>query len=166
MKDLVETYLYNRHPIAVTISYEGLPAPHVRITIQNQTPSYAVHVHEVRVHYGMKEQNRSFVLWPFDKVTIEPKDRHEWSLEYEPGRTKIQTYAEMPTPPPYSDGSDGPGIDSPASLFNAIGMGEAKDSWIEIDFNEYEKRIYKKGDVKAIFDGVGKATKALRTQKK
>ena len=162
LKDLVESFLYNRHPLKVAIGFEALPKPHVSVEIKNQTPAFTAHVHSVRVHYGMKERNLSFVLFPFSKVSLAPKDRAIWKLEYEPAKSKIQKFTEMDRPPPYPPDNDGPGIDSPASLFNAIGMGKKEDSWIEVDFNEYDKRIFKRGDVKEIFDAVGKATRELR----
>lgn len=165
LKDLVETFLYNRHPLKVSISYEGVPIPHVRVSIQNQTPGYDVHIHEVRIHHGMRERSLSFVLWPSDKVTIAPKDKAEWALDYEPARTIVKRLTETKQPPPYLDPDEGPGIDSPADLFNAIGMGRVEDSWIELDFNEYERREFKKGKVKEIFDSVGRATRELRKKK-
>jgi hypothetical protein len=44
-------------------------------------------------------------------------------------------------------------------------MGNAKDSWLEIDFNEYKSRKFLHGKVKAVFDLVGKQMRATRSKK-
>lgn len=165
MKDLVETFLYNRHPLKVGVRFEGVPLPHVRVEIKNQTPQYMVHIHSVRVHHGTRKENMALVLFPFDKVSIPPKDKREWSLEYEPSKTKVRRNSVMDAFPPYFASDHGPDIDSPASLFDAIGRGDPKDSWIEIDFNEYDNRVFAKGRVSEIFDAVGKAVQEWRKRK-
>lgn len=40
---------------------------------------------------------------------------------------------------------------APAKLFQAIMNGEPAHSWLEIDFNEFNDRKFKKGEIQRIF---------------
>ena len=44
-----------------------------------------------------------------------------------------------------------PSFESPADLFKAIAHGRKRDSWIEIDFNEFRKKRFRLGQVQRLF---------------
>ena len=153
----------NRYPIKVRISASGVDLPTVSVNIVNETPTLAVHIYAVRVHYGDKLFTRALTLLPAEKVTLQPKEKGDWILSYD---TAILTERSISKEPPRaSDPNSQPGIKSPAQLFNAIGMGNEKDSWIEVDFNEYSERKFLKSKVKGIFDAVGKQHREIRKRK-
>jgi hypothetical protein len=139
-----------------------LEKPTVVVQITNRTPSLTVVIHHVRVHYGNFDFSRYFELHPLCKTPLPPKDKLEWRLSFKPFEWALGERTRQKTPPISKDPKSPPGIESPAQLFNAIGMGNAKDSWIEIDFNEYEQRKFLKGKVKRVFDLVGKQHRELR----
>jgi hypothetical protein len=152
---------FNRYPIKVTISSTGITSPEARITIINQTPEIDVQVHQVRMHFGHKTFNRAFILTPNQKVTVTKKDKAFWHLTYDANISIIERRIQKDPPSSISPDAQ-PGIQSPAQLFNAIGMGDPKASWIEVDFNEYEGREFLRGKVQPIIDNIGKTIKANR----
>jgi len=106
-------------------------------------------------------RSRAFHFPPHGTVELKPKAIAEWVLSFEPYETRI-IVRHLTKTPPTDFNSKGPGIDSPAQLFNAIGMGNKKLSWVEVDFNEYEERKFLSGEIQGIFDFVGKQTRARR----
>jgi hypothetical protein len=50
-----------------------------------------------------------------------------------------------------TSGDTFPSFDSPADLFRAIANGPRKHSWIEIDFNEFRQRRFRRGRMKRLF---------------
>jgi hypothetical protein len=162
--DVFKDLRAGRYPIKVQIFSTGVDRPTVAVRVTNRNPSGDVVVHAVRVHYGNQIFSRSFILSPGDKVSIRAKDRSEWLLSFDEVRLTERT--RQRTPPLDIDLKKQPGIESPAQLFNAIGMGEKSHSWIEVDFNEYSQRQFLKGKVKFTFDLVGKRHRELRKQKK
>ncbi len=136
----------------------------VIVSIVNQTPNLAVFVRKVTVHYGTKRRSRAFLLVPSTEIKLEPKQTRNWKVPFDPDETVIvQQYLTKEAQPSFSDQ---PGIESPAQLFNAIGMGDKRHSWVEVDFNEYESRVYLKGKVKPMFDFVGKHMESKREDSK
>jgi hypothetical protein len=158
----VADLLLNRYPIKVKILSQSLIRPIVVVQIINQTPLLTVVVHEVRVHYGNADFSRYFGLYPQSKQSLLPKDKLEWKLSTKPFEWVLGERAKQRVMPINSDPMALPGIESPAQLFNAIGMGNARDSWIEVDFNEYENRKFLRGKIKRIFDLVGRECSELR----
>lgn len=152
----------NRNSIKVAVSMDGVPNPTIAVSIVNQSNSQPTIIHQVRVHYGNFHFSRAFVLFPQSKVTLSPKDKVKWVLSFEPKETVVTERIRTKNPNTKYDPDSQPGIDSPAQLFNAIGMGKKSCSWIEVDFNEYEDRIYLKGRVQEVFDMVGKTHRELR----
>lgn len=153
----------NRYPIKVRLSVTGIDRPTALVTIVNETPSLTVHIHAVRVHYGYKWFTRALTLLPAEKVTLQPKDKADWILSFD---TAILTERRLQKEPPGApDPSSQPGIESPAQLFNAIGMGDRKNSWIEVDFNEYSQREFLRKKVKEVFDRIGKQHREIRKRK-
>ena len=165
MKDLLaplKELALNRYPIRVDLAANDIPLPHILIHITNRTSNMPVEIRAVRVHFGSDQFNRSLTLIPFGAVELAPKKKKTWRLSYEPDETLVSVNYITPKPPSGEKDPDGPGIDSPAQIFNAIGRGNPKDSWIELDFNEYEKRKFKKGKIKNMFDNVGNSMNARR----
>jgi len=101
---------------------------------------------------------------PAKKVMIQPKDVAEWILSFENEETILTERTLQKTQPRAPEPNRQPGIESPAQLFNAIGMGDKDHSWVEIDFNEYKEREYLKGKVKYYFDAVGKQHQEIRAR--
>ena len=162
--ELAKDLAFTRYPIKVRISVVGVEMPTVQVTITNETPSTDAYVHKVRVHYGNKVFSRALTLMPAEKIVIKAKDKAEWILSFETAILTERFTQKTPPVPPRRNQQ--PGIDSPAQLFNAIGMGEAGHSWIEVDFNEYSNREFLRGKVKEVFDSVGKQHRELRLRRK
>ena len=159
----VKDFVFNRYPIKVRLSVTGVDLPMVAVNIVNQTPTLIVYIHAIRVHYGDKWCSRALTLFPAEQITLKPKEKAEWVLPYD--KTILSECRRHKKPPRTSDPNKQPGIDSPAQLFNAIGMGDKHHSWIEIDFNEYSHRKFLKSKVKDIFDAVGKQHREMRERK-
>jgi hypothetical protein len=162
--ELAKDLAFNRYPIKVRISVVGVDVPTVQVAITNETPSTDVYIHVVRVHYGNKIFSRAFTLLPAEKIFIKAKDRAEWALSFE--KAILTERVTQKGPPAVPNRNEQPGIDSPAQLFNAIGMGQPEHSWIEIDFNEYSNREFLRGQVKSAFDTVGKLHRELRLRRR
>lgn len=160
----LKEFAINRYPLKLVIGSTGCERPMVSLTVWNQTATLAVFVHAIRVHYGNKWFSRALTLTPFTTVSLAPKAKAEWVLSYD---DTILTERTIQKEPPTAQAPDKqqPGIESPAQLFNAIGMGDKKDSWIEIDFNEYEQREFLRGKVKGAFDMVGNLHRQIRKRK-
>jgi uncharacterized protein with HEPN domain len=105
-----------------------------------------------RVSHGYDAIDYSFTLEPYGKHQIEPKDTKDFLLS--PARpshiSHHQCVKKLPAPADLA----APPFDSPADLFRAIANGNAKHSWVEVDFNEFKERKFKRGEVKGLFSGV------------
>lgn len=165
LKQLKNHFFPVVNEIKVQIVAIGLEKPTVAVQITNRTPSLSVVIHHVRVHYGNWDFSRYFELFPQCKTTLPPNDKLERQLSFKPLECRLGERTRQKSAPITKDPHAPPGIESPAQLFNAIGMGNANDSWIEIDFNEYEQREFLRGSVKEMFDLVGKQHRELRKNK-
>ena len=122
------------------------------VELVNQTKDMPLFVHHVRIHYGNRFYSHFFVLVPKQTVEIAPKSKQEFFLSYsnetEIGRTtlhkKIPQFRE----------NDCPTFENGAGLFLAIANGEKCDSWIEIDFNEFIGRQFRRGRLKREFNAI------------
>ena len=123
------------------------------ISLVNQTKDTPLFVHSVRIHYGNKFYNYSFVLLPRKTVEIAPKAKFDFYLSYANAETLIQRSELQKTPPEFI-ASDYPSFNSGADLFKAIANGEKQDSWIEIDFNEFKSRRFRRGRIKREFSAI------------
>ena len=159
----ISSFNLNRYPIKITASGGGEP-PTVVLTLTNKTPNLPVFIHDVRVHFGFEERSRAFSFMPQSTVELRPKETKKWCLSLESHETKI-VVRYLAKDPTVARNASGPGIDSPAQLFNAIGMSPKNHSWVEVDFNEYEQRKFLRGTIQGVFDMVGKMHKALRNRK-
>ncbi len=164
--EVLKDLLFNRYPIKASIGIDKLDKPTIVISISNQTPSNPVIIHSVRVHFGNLDFSRAFVLHPREKFNLASKDEAHWKLLFENSKTCIQERTRSKAPPLNHNPKAQPGIESPAQLFNAIGMGNAIDSWVEVDFNEYKDRRFLRGKVKRMFDIVGQQHRELRKQQR
>jgi hypothetical protein len=123
------------------------------VSLINQTKDTPLFVHSVRIHYGSKFYNYSFTLLPWKTVEITPKSKFDFFLSYANAETKIQRNELQKTPPKFSD-DDYPSFDSGADLFKAIANGNERDSWIEINFNEFKNRRFRRGRIKREFSAI------------
>ncbi|MFA6103545.1 MAG: hypothetical protein WCV67_09365 [Victivallaceae bacterium] len=74
----------NKYPIKVNVLCSMRERkPIVEVEIINKTSEVPVFIHSVRVHCGMEFFSRAFVLDPYDKIAISPKNRALWHLPYE-----------------------------------------------------------------------------------
>ena len=160
--DLFNRFRENRTPIRLKPYVDSHPVPTVAITVTNISPTISVFVHGIRVHFGNEVFSRAFKLHPSSTVSLAPKARKTWVLSYEPSQTILIERTSQKERPKANSPDSQPGIESPAQLFNAIGMGDKNHSWIEVDFNEYSKRQFARGQIKSIFDSVGMLKRELR----
>jgi hypothetical protein len=136
-----------RMPFKISIGIRGEP-PSPCVSITNRTRKSALFIQAVRIHHGQKDYSYSFSLEPFEKQQIEAKDTKDFSLS--PLIPICISHHQMVKKLPAPD-SAAPSFDSPVDLFRAIANGNARDSWIEVDFNEFQGKIFKRGAVKVVF---------------
>ena len=144
-----------RFPFLVRISIQRTlnDRTHVfYVEIINRTKNRPLYVHGVRVHYGNRYYNHSFVLLPKTTADIKPGASHEFHLSYKNSETEIKQVRRTKdpkianAPPPLRLTFDNNG-----ALFKAIANGDRRDSWIEIDFNEFKDRQFCRGQIKRAF---------------
>lgn len=133
--------------IKIFLSIEdSKPNPVFVVEIRNPSPTIPIVINKISVGFGCVEYNHFFLLQPYDVININPKRSAKFKLLYSDtriGQTTIQkelTFTKRP-----------PNFDSPADLFKAIAYGKAKDSWLEIDYNEIRRAMYYKGKIKNYF---------------
>ncbi len=154
--DRIFMFWRSRHPFSMSLGYEATSPPILKVTLTSLLPVGAVHVDHVRIHYGCTEYNHYFVLDPHATQELPPKRSMIWTLPYENtliGRRTIQKEVTL--------GSDRPSFDSPADLFRAIAKGGECDSWVEVDFDNRQQRLFKRGRVQSIFSSMLKTAKEL-----
>ena len=150
--DVLET----RIPFCINTSARAEPSgttPVFFISLVNQTKDTSLFVHSVRIHYGNKFYNYSFVLLPRKTIEIAPKSKSDFYLSYANAETMIQRSELQKTPPKFL-ASDYPSFSNGADLFKAIANGDKRDSWIEIDFNEFKCRRFRRGRMKSEFSAI------------
>lgn len=158
-------FLTERYTLLLEIGVEETDELRFYVEVCNQTKDVPLIVHDVRVHYGSANYSHFFRLLPVESVTIPPKERFRFVLGYQLSEIIVGKRYLTKEPAIISSADrSGPSFDSPAGLFNAIGMGKASDSWIEINFNQYKQRRYKKGKIKCLFDNIGKTMRLRRPQ--
>lgn len=155
IQNVIWEFAVNRYPIRLKTSAKFTPFLTVEIDITNQTATLPTIIHQVRIHFGSKFLNRAFALVPHGHVHLGPKSRGIWFLSWAPGDLAIVVRTVSKQPPKTNDEAMNPGIESPMQLFDAIRMGDARASWVEVDFNEYREREFLRGKMKGIFTVVG-----------
>ncbi len=161
----IADFIMNRTPLSVTISVCGLE-PSVCVTVVNKSPSIPLFVHAIRAHFGSENFSRSFKLDPPTTTEVKPKAKCEWVFSFVPFETLLGEHIRQKEKPKVSPPDLQPGIAHPSQLFNAIGMGSPDNSWLEIDFNEYERREFQRGEVQEAFARVRSHRDELRRMAK
>jgi hypothetical protein len=135
------------------------------VSLVNRTKDMPLFVHSVRIHYGNKFYSHFFVLLPKTMVEIAPKAKREFFLSYANAGTEIGRTTLHKEIPKFSE-NDCPTFDSGAALFKAIANGEKRDSWIEIDFNEFAGRRFRRGRLKREFNAIiARGRQTMKTRK-
>jgi hypothetical protein len=119
------------------------------VSLINQTKDTPLFVHSVRAHYGNRYYSYAFVLMPWKTIEIPPKSKFDFFLSCMT-ETKIQRSQFQKTPPNINK-ADNPSFNNSRDLFRAIANGNNRDSWIEIDFNEFKQRRFRRGRIKREF---------------
>jgi hypothetical protein len=122
------------------------PTASIRVTNTQEKP---VTIHAVRIHSGGKKFSYFFRLDPLGTHILPPFQVVDYCLALEGtpiGRR--QHHQEMPAlPPNITDHDRRRGAD----IFSAIRNGRKKESWVEIDFNQFRKRRFIVGKTKELF---------------
>ncbi len=161
--DPILAVLSHRFPIKVQIGSIGVDERFFYADITNRTSNIPVCIRKVRIHFGNKHSSSALHLEPYEEVRLAPKETKQFLLKYN-DNVVSRHYLSLSPPDPREDTS-GPGFDSPANLFNAIGRGKPKDSWLEIDFNEFNGKIFLKGKIQPMIDSIGCYIRDLRIKK-
>ena len=124
-----------------------------RVRLINQTKDMPLSIREVRIHYGCPFYTYAFVLLPWEPVRIPPKEHHDFFLSSANPETQIKRTTYHKVPPKFDAGAY-PTFSSGADLFKAIANGKPRESWIEVDFNEFSGRRFQRGHVKRLFAAI------------
>jgi hypothetical protein len=124
-----------------------------RVTLINQTKDLPLSIRQVRIHYGSPFYSHAFVLLPWQTVNITPKAHYDFFLSSANPETQISQRFFRKTPPKHNPKAQ-PTFSSGADLFKAIANGNRRDSWIEVDFNEFVERRYFRGHIKVLFAAI------------
>ena len=135
-----------RLPFRIATSIRDDP-PTIYVSVTGQTKDMPLFVHAVRIHFGRPDYTYSFLLAPIGKQKIEPRDTKDFFIPF--GNTTVQHRQYVKKPP--ADFDAYPSFDSPADLFRAIANGHRKSSWIEIDFNEFKERKFRRRQIAPLF---------------
>ena len=135
-----------RLPFRITISIRDDP-PTIYVSVTGHTKDMPLFVQAVRIHFGRPDYTYSFLLAPLGEQKIEPRATKDFFIPFT--ATTIQHRQYVKKPPRDFDAY--PSFDSPADLFRAIANGDPKSSWIEIDFNEFKERRFRRGKIAPLF---------------
>jgi hypothetical protein len=145
-------FIQQRTPFRIKAHVGRAPLTIV-VSIINRTKDFPLHVHAVRVHFGMARYSSYFQLAPYDSVQIPPRGRTEFFLPFN-DNIMGRRYETEAIPRRVNDPDEPPPWDSPAQLFLAIARGAPNDSWLEMDFNEFEQRRFLRGRLQRLFHTV------------
>src|SRR5258708_195599 len=107
------------------------------VEVTNKTLNVPLMVKAIRVCYGDSTYKTSFILFPQGTIEIKPKASEEFNMPYNKLAIQHTLLSKKPNvEPTYQP--------APAKLFQAIMNGEPSHSWLEIDFNQYHDRKFKK----------------------
>jgi hypothetical protein len=125
----------------------------IYIRIINHTKDTPLFVHQVRIHFGQPDYTYSFILEPSATQEIKPRDRKDFTIAYAIGsriaRRLIVDKSQM-----HPALENMPSFEHPIQLLHAMANGPKRDSWVEIDFNEFHNRRFRRGKIKADFQRV------------
>jgi hypothetical protein len=139
-----------RFTFRLDIGVSGDPAT-IFVGATNRTKDTPLVIREVRIHFGHPDLTNAFILKPYEAQQIKPGERREFSIPFSDGcrLTKRVNVARDKYHPSLGDAP--PSWEHPAQLFHAITNGDKCASWIEIDFNEFQKRRFRRGKLKPEF---------------
>ena len=143
--DVVEA----RIPFRLETGRSGDPAT-IYVHVTNHTKDMPLFVRKVRIHFGQPDYTYGFILEPSSTQQIAPRDRKEFQISYGLGSriTRRLIVDESQLHPALENF---PSFQHPIQLFHAIANGPEQCSWIEIDFNEFRQRRYRRGKMKPLF---------------
>jgi len=127
--------------------------PMFYVSLVNHTKTIPLFIHSVSIRYGNRFYNHGFVLMPWKTIEIAPKSKFDFFLSHRISECKIER-AELTKKPSQFDTRIYPSFDSPNDLYRAIINGKKRDSWIEIDFNEFIGRRFRRGRMKREFSAL------------
>jgi hypothetical protein len=123
------------------------------VSLTNHTKDTPLFVHAVSIRYGNKFYNHGFILMPWKTVEILPKAKFDFFLSHNITECKIERTELTKTPGQFGHPAT-PSFNDPNNLYRAIINGEKRDSWIEIDFNEFKGRRFRRGRIKREFSAM------------
>lgn len=137
-------------PIKIKISVSGRP-PTIVVTVTNKSKEIPVHIHAVRLHVGVKNFTYYLTLEPTSSVTIPPKGRTVFHL---PHNDNVAGHRFLSKAIPIDDPTQPPPFEGVQGLLKMFVKASPKDSWIELDFNEFEERRFLVGRIRFIVNAL------------
>jgi hypothetical protein len=139
-----------RFTFRLDIGVCGDPAT-IFVGVTNRTKDTPLLIRQVRIHFGHPHLTNAFILEPSETQQIAPSARMEFVIPFSGGCrfAKRVNVAKDKYHPSLGDAM--PSFDHPAKLFHAIANGTKRSSWIEVDFNEFQKRRFQRGKMKPEF---------------
>jgi len=139
-----------RFTFRLNIGVCGDPAT-IFVDVTNRTKDTPLCIHQVRIHFGQPDYTYGFVLEPAAEQQIEPGTHKEFTISFALGsRISRRLIVDQSQMHPALENM--PSFQHPAQLFHAVANGPKKGSWIEIDFNEFKKRKFRRGEMKPLFE--------------
>lgn len=139
-----------RIPFRLETGINGDPAT-VYVFVTNHTKDMPLFIRQVRIHFGHPHFTHSFILEPTEAQQISPKDSREFVVAFGPGNRIGRRISVKKSEYHPGLGDAFPSFEHPVQLFHAIANGTKRSSWIEIDFNEFQKRRFRRGKMKPLF---------------
>ncbi len=139
-----------RFTFRLDIGVSGDPAT-IFVGVTNRTKDTPLVIREARIHFGHPHLTNAFVLKPYEAQQIKPGERREFVIPFSGGCRFIKNVNVALDKYHPSLGDAPPSWENPAQLFHAIANGDKRASWIEIDFNEFQKRRFRRGKLKPEF---------------
>src|ERR1035441_1224560 len=139
-----------RFPFRLETGVNGDPAT-IYVFVTNHTKDMPLFIRQIRIHFGHPDFTHSFILSPSDTQEIALRASREFIVSYAAGnRIGRRVIVEQSKYHP-GLGDAFPSFEHPVQLFHAIANGPKNSSWIEIDFNEFRKREFRRGKMKPLF---------------
>lgn len=142
-------FLRQRTPFRIKAQVSRLPLTIV-VSVINRTKDFPLHVHAVRIHFGMARYSSYFQLTPYESIQIQPRARAEFDLPFN-DNIMGRRYETQSIPKDLNNPDRPPPWESAAQLFLAIARGAPNASWIEVDFNEFTERRFLRGRIQRLF---------------
>jgi hypothetical protein len=144
--DFMEVWI----PFRLEIGVSGDPAT-VYVFVTNYTKDRPLFIRQVRIHFGQPHFTHSLILEPRDTQQIAPRASREFIVSCAVGSRVGRRVIVHQSKYHPGLGDAFPSFEHPVQLFHAIANGPKNSSWIEIDFNEFRKRRFRRGKMKPLF---------------